>query len=100
MVIPSIYLLEKNNIQQYIIRNQDLKEFHEFHLDLKRQVLKAIHSIIKGISGVFYILIVLYSEIFQNNICYYLITDTINDDENKQKYVQYLTVVTNKVTLI
>ncbi|XP_060859989.1 UBX domain-containing protein 4-like [Metopolophium dirhodum] len=76
VVIPSIYLLEKNNTQQYIInKKQVLTNSHDIHLDLKRQLLNAICCIIKDIS------------------------DTINVDDNKQKYLQYLTDVSKKLPL-
>ncbi|KAL5238362.1 hypothetical protein ACI65C_005772 [Semiaphis heraclei] len=77
VVIPSIYLLERNNTQQYIInKKQVLTNLHDIHLDLKRQLLNAICCIIKDIS------------------------DTINVDDNKQKYLQYLTEITKKLQLI
>jgi len=57
VVIPSIYLLEKNNTQQYIInKKQVLTNSHDIHLDLKRQLLNAICCIIKDISGLFNVL--------------------------------------------
>ncbi|KAE9523932.1 hypothetical protein AGLY_015579, partial [Aphis glycines] len=72
--IPSIYLLEKNNSHQYIInKNQVLTNPNDIQLDLKSQLLNAIQCIIKDIS------------------------DSINVDDNKQKYLQYLTDITNKL---
>ncbi|XP_022162304.1 UBX domain-containing protein 4-like [Myzus persicae] len=77
VVIPSIYLLEKNNTQQYIInKKQVLTNVHDVHLDLKRQLLNAICSIIKDIS------------------------DTIKVDDSKQKYLQYLTDITKQLQLL
>ncbi|XP_015373334.1 PREDICTED: UBX domain-containing protein 4-like [Diuraphis noxia] len=77
VVIPSIYLLEKNNTQQHIINKKEvLTNLHDIHLDLKRQLLNAICCIIKDIS------------------------DTINVNDNKQKYLQYLTEITKKLQLI
>lgn len=74
--IPSIYLLEKNNSQQYIInKKQVLTNPNDIQLDLKHQLLNAIQCIIKDIS------------------------DSINVDDNKQKYLQYLTDITNKLSV-
>ncbi|XP_025200449.1 UBX domain-containing protein 4-like [Melanaphis sacchari] len=76
VVIPSIYLLEKNNSQQYIItKKQVLTNPDDVQLDLKRQLLNAVQCIMKDI------------------------LDTINVDENKQKYLQYLTDITNKLSV-
>jgi len=74
VVVPSIYLLEKNNSQQYIInKKQVLMNPNDIQLDLKRQLLNAIQCIMKDIS------------------------DTINVDDNKEKYLQYLTDITYKL---
>jgi len=76
VVVPCIYLLEKQNIHQYIIKTQNVMNPHNTQMDLKYRLVNAIHSIIKDIS------------------------DTINVDDNKQKYLQYLTDITNKLQII
>ncbi|KAL4135267.1 hypothetical protein QTP88_006889 [Uroleucon formosanum] len=76
VVIPSIYLLEKNNTQQYILNKKQVSTNHpDIHLDLKLQLLNAIYCIIKDIS------------------------DAINVDDNKQEYLQYLTDISKKLPL-
>jgi len=67
VVVPSIYLLEKNNSQQYIInKKQVLTNPNDIQLDLKRQLLNAIQCIMKDISGLC-------------NILYYILLDYISN---------------------
>lgn len=70
VVIPSIYLLEKNNTQQYILnKNQVSTNHRDIHLDLKLQLLNAIYCIIKDISGLFDILCSILLNYYFKLIC-------------------------------
>ncbi|XP_025419372.1 UBX domain-containing protein 4-like [Sipha flava] len=73
--VPSIYLLEKNNVQQLIIKKENIINTHELELEIKRQILNSVYFTIKCIS------------------------DTTNDDIQKQKHVQYMTEINKKLQI-